>query len=300
MSTDYLAVIGHANIDVLLDVQALPGPGESRPVQRRSRVYGGTACNIARHAAGLGVATRLWARVGRDFPPDWRVELLDAGVNLDYLDIDEVRDTPTCFILTSPDGAQAYCMDQGAMGALTANPPTEGLLDGLTGWLHIGTGTPDAYVEIAEKARQAGVAVALDPGQEIHFAYDANALRALLEHSDLLWCNEGERDAMLKMLDTDLDGLERLVPRVIVTHGAKGVSMHVRGEPVVRIDGLQVDVVDPTGAGDALRAGVYRALSRGRPWLDALSFGQEVAAACLKMRGPQPETIRMPLLHAEA
>ena len=104
----FLTVLGHSNIDVQLSVAAMPGGGRSSPVTDRRTVYGGTACNIARHAAGLGVPVRLWSRVGSDFPADWRADLEVDGVDLTF---DEGERTPTCYILTAPDGEQAYMMD---------------------------------------------------------------------------------------------------------------------------------------------------------------------------------------------
>ena len=153
----YLTVLGHSNIDVQLNVAAMPGGGRSSPVSDRRTVYGGTANNIARHAAGMGVPVRLWSRVGGDFPPEWKVGLEDDGVELHF---DQADRTPTCYILTVPDGEQAYCMDQGAM-----TPPYEVPAAAWEGsaWLHICTGDPDSYLPVARAAKDAGLKIAFSP-----------------------------------------------------------------------------------------------------------------------------------------
>src|SRR5688572_4294218 len=136
MRPPFFAVCGHANIDVQLHVKELPKPGQSVLVLDRRTVWGGTACNIARHAGGLGVGVRLWSRVGDDFPSNWRGALEADGVELAFLDVVRGGRTPTCTILTDLVDRQMYAMDQGAMGQMAENPPDPGLLEGIgsAGW----------------------------------------------------------------------------------------------------------------------------------------------------------------------
>ncbi len=289
-----LLVLGHANIDVQLQLQGIPGPSESQPVQSRRTVYGGTAANVSVHAASLGVQTTLWARVGTDFPDPWRARLQSAGLHL-ALDVDEVRGTPTCFILTDSAGQQAYCMDQGAMGAMLEHPPEESLLAGMKpgDWLHICTGSPEAYMDLAAAARARGIKVALDPGQELRFAYDARSFEKLLDLSDLLFVNEFELDIACKYLSYG-DPVQFLdhVENVVVTHGARGATLYGSGKPV-HVDAVAVsNVVDPTGAGDALRAGWYAGLGAGLSMAVALRWGVAAGAVAVQHAGPQEYLVR--------
>ncbi|MGB1697812.1 MAG: PfkB family carbohydrate kinase, partial [Thermoplasmatota archaeon] len=246
-----LLVIGHSNIDVQLQLQHMPGPGASSPVQSRRTVYGGTACNIARHAASLGVDVRLWSRVGPDFPLDWLQALEEDGVKLAY---EEGTRTPTCFILTDAAGEQSYMMDQGAMTPPYTVPLT--LLDGVT-QVHIGTGDPAAYLPFATEARNRGIPVAFDPGQEIHFAYDSNSFEALLNKANTFWCNEVELEKAFQFMRYG-DPVQLLdhVDTVIVTRGENGADIYTpKGKQ--HVPAAPATVVDPTGAGDAFRAGYY-------------------------------------------
>ncbi len=269
----------------------MPGPSQSAPVKDRRTVYGGTACNIARHAAGLGVDVRLWSRVGPDMPLDWRAELEDSGLDLSSLDMAGNR-TPTCYILTDAEDEQAYCMDQGAMATMTQNPPPLSLIDGLDGWLHVGTGDPAAYNDIVDAARKAGIAIALDAGQELRFMYDPRTFERLLDRCDAAFLNDPEMDLALSYLRYG-DPIQLLdhVDTVVHTKGAAGATLLRAGSKPIHIPAFPVAAIDPTGAGDALRAGWYAALARGDDMERALIEGQAAAAVCVQMLGPQSRTI---------
>ncbi len=288
----FLTVLGHSNIDVQLNVAAMPGEGRSSPVRNRRTVYGGTAANIARHAAGLGVPVRLWSRVGGDFPPEWKAALEDDGVELAF-DVDGL--TPTCYILTAPDGEQAYCMDQGAMTSPYTVPPS--VLDGIA-WLHVATGDPNSYLPIMQEARNQGLQVALDPGQEIHFAYDAKSFAAALDAADVLFVNEVELAKAYDFMAYG-DPLQFLdhVDAVVITRGGNGADL-VQEQGTTHVSAPAVAVVDPTGAGDALRAGWYSALFAGRTMVDALHRGVQAGSAAVQFEGPQPYALTMRHLEA--
>jgi adenosine kinase len=285
-----LVVLGHTNLDVQLSVQELPKAGQSVPVLERRTVWGGTACNVARQAAGLGVPVRLWSRVGDDFPADWRQALEQDGVELAF---DEVKGgrTPTCFILMDLLDRQSCAMDQGPMGNMAESPPTPKLLDGLVegAWLHIGTGDPLAYAAIVDAAKRVGVPIAFDPGQELRFMYNTQTFEALLNQADLLFCNEAELRVATDFLG--YGAAEQLLdhcPSVVVTRGAKGASLYRVGKKTLHANAFPVPrVVDPTGAGDALRAGWHAAILAGKSQEDALRWGQAAAAINVQHAGGQ-------------
>lgn len=293
-----LAVCGHTNLDVQIMVQELPKAGQSAPVLERRTVWGGTGANIARHAAGLGVPVRLWSRVGTDFPAAWREALVADGVDLAYLDIDPAQRTPTCFVLTDLVDRQAYVMDQGPMATMAAHPPARHLVEGLGpgDWLHVATGDPKAYEALMEHARQQGLSVAFDPGQELRFLYDSRSFERLLERADLFFCNEAELQVAYGLMSYgDPEQLLDHVDAVVVTRGERGASLHRTRKKPVQLPANPVPrVVDPTGAGDALRAGWYAALRRGQDFEAALRWGQAAGAAKVQVAGPQSRALRLP------
>lgn len=291
----FLAVCGHSNLDVQISVKELPKPGQSVPVLERRTVWGGTACNIARHVAGLEVPVRLWSRVGSDFPSDWRAALESDGVDIAY-DVVKGAQTPTCFILTDLLDRQSYCMDQGPMGSIAENPAPASLLDGLRegAWLHVATGDPLGYALVVTEAKKRGVQFAFDPGQELRFQYDTRSFEALLDQADAFFCNEAELRVASDFLG--YGSAEQLLdhaPTVIVTRGGKGASLYRTGKKTVHANAFSVArVVDPTGAGDALRAGWYAALNQGLPMEDALRWGQAAASVKVQHAGPQGHVVR--------
>jgi len=290
-----LAVCGHTNLDVQLQVRDLPKPSQSTPVLDRRTVWGGTGANIARHAGGLGVDVRLWSRVGEDFPEDWRAALEADGVDL-RLDVAKGSRTPTCFILTDLLERQSYCMDEGPMHDMAQHPPTPDLLSGMGrgDWLHLATGDPLAYAALADEARRRGVGVALDPGQEMRFLYDGRALAGLASLSDVLFLNEEELRVACDLLErSGAPDLLEFVPAVVVTRGAREVTLYRRNNPELHVPVRAVKVVDPTGAGDGFRAGWYAALSAGRSWDEAIRWGEAAAAVVLQHIGPQGHVVRM-------
>ncbi|HLF17056.1 MAG TPA: carbohydrate kinase family protein [Candidatus Thermoplasmatota archaeon] len=290
----FLAVCGHTNIDVQLQVKEIPKPGQSVPVLDRRTVWGGTACNIARHAAGLGVPVRLWSRVGDDFPADWRAALLADGVDLRFDAVKGGR-TPTCYILTDLLDRQSYCMDQGPMAGMTENGPPDSLLQGMSAgsWLHLSTGEPLGYAKIAATARDTGLFIALDPGQELRFQYDTRTFEGLLDLSDALFVNEEELRVACDFLRYG-DAAQFLdhVDTVVVTRGERGASLYRSGKKMLNTQAFPAKVVDPTGAGDALRSGWYAALHQGRTMEEALRRGQAAASIVLGHPGPQTHVVR--------
>jgi sugar/nucleoside kinase (ribokinase family) len=290
-----LAVAGHANLDVQLQVKELPKPGQSVPVLERRTVWGGTAANVARHAGGLGVPVRLWSRVGLDFPPAWRAALEADGVDLAFLDVAKDALTPTCFILTDLLDRQSYAMDQGAMGRIDEHPVGVELLNGLTedAWLHVTTGNPLGYAPVIDAARKAGIPVAFDPGQELRFQYDTRSFEGLLDQADAFFCNEPELRVACDFLG--YGGAEQLLDHtqaVVVTRAEKGATLYRPKHKPLSVPAFPVRVLDPTGAGDAFRAGWYAALHDGKAMEAALKWGLAAAAIKIQHPGGQDHVVR--------
>lgn len=287
----FLAVCGHSNLDVILRVKDLPSAGQSTPVIERRVARGGNGSNIASHAANLGVPVRLWSRVGDDFPADWRSDLERLGVDLSHLAVAPGAATPTCFIFTDLLDRQCFAIDGGPMTAMAQSPPGPGLVDGIApdGWLHVSTGDPLAYAPVVAAAREAGLRVALDPGQEMSFRYDGRSLAGLLAWCDVLFLNEAELRVACAFLGlSSAEDLLAQIPTLVVTRGAKGASLYRRGDRTVHAPAFPVDrIVDPTGAGDAFRAGWYAALHAGLPTPEALRWGQAAGAAKTRHQGSQ-------------
>ncbi len=291
----FLAVCGHTNLDVHLQVKELPKPEQSTPVLHRRKSWGGTGANIAHQAASLGVPVRLWSLVGDDMPVAWRTALSDAGVDTSWIATVPGKDTPSCFVLTDLVDRQSYCMDEGAMAAMAEHPPPDLILDGLApgGWLHLATGDPLVYAVAADAAGERGLRIALDPGQEMRWRYDRRSFEGLLNLCHAFFVNEEELRVACDFFgygapEQFLDHVET----VVVTRASKGASLYRRKSKPLHLPAFPAKVVDPTGAGDALRAGWYAALHAGHPMEMALRWGLAAAAIKVAQIGGQDHVIK--------
>lgn len=281
-----LAIAGHVNIDHHLTVDRLPSPDRTVAVRARHAELGGTAANLARAARAAGLAVAIIARVGADFPAEYRATLRTAGIDLSGLEVVRGASTPSCVIAHDARGAQMTFIDQGPMGDARAAPIPAGVLDRCR-WLHLGTGDPAYLVRLQRAARSRGVRVALDPAQEIHYRWDRATLTTALSECELFFANEAEAERARALLRVArVAELTQHAPVVVMTRGARGARAFTRRGRVEAPAHRFVKVADPTGAGDAFRGGFYAAWLSGQPLPDCLSAGTRSAAAWLARRHP--------------
>lgn len=250
---------------------------------RRRR--GGTAANIAYSLALLGERPRLMATVGQDFA-EYRAALEAIGVDTDLTREQADLYTASFFVNSDLEGNQIASFYAGAMaraGTLSIRDPQNGPIDLVT----ISPNAPDAMAKYATECREMGIPYLYDPSQQIVRLPGAE-LRDGLEHCDLLVANEYEYGLLQERTGLSAEAIRSAPKRAcVVTLGAKGARIWAGGEdyeiPVVpprRID-------DPTGIGDAFRAGLVRGLSMGLPWDLVGRVGALAATYVLEEPGAQ-------------
>ena len=283
----FLGAFGHVALDHIVRVRRLPRPNTSIEILDRSRYFGGTAGNLARAAARLGVKTSLASFVGTDFPPDYRSALAADGVDLTDLRAIRGARTPTAWIFSDPRGNQMAIIDQGPMKEATRLPVLRHSVKDVE-LVHLGTGRPLYYLRIAKLAEDLGRTIAFDPSQEIQYVYTAHLFRELIRRSTYFFGNEAEIARARRFVRvTSTAGLVRFAPVVVVTMGARGSTVYTR-EGRVRIPRVPpTRVVDVTGAGDAYRAGFYAGLSRGYDVRRCGILGSAVASCVVESTGTQ-------------
>jgi len=136
------------------------------------------------------------------------------------------------------------------------------------------------------ECKEAWIPVIFDPWQPLS-AFSKEQLHQALNATDCLIVNEYELHLFCKLADIEEDALLDFVDTYIVTlwaEGSKFISkegvFHIPAEPVER-------VLDPTGAGDAYRAGVLRALKHNKWWKEGMQLGSKLASACVQAYGTQ-------------
>ncbi len=284
---NYLGAFGHVVLDYIVTVPRLPRPNTSIQILDRQRYFGGTAGNLARAAAHLGLKTSLASFVGPDFPEDYWTALEDEGVDLRDLQKIPSHTTPTAWVFSDRDGDQMAIIDQGPMKDAGRRAVLRHSVRDVE-LVHLGTGRPEYYAKVADYARELDRTVSFDPSQEIHYVYNRRLFRRLMARADYFFGNEAEIAAAKRFMRvTSTEGLLDHAPVVVATLGARGSLVFARGQRI-RIPRVRPRrVVDVTGAGDAYRAGFYAGLAHGYDLRRCGILGSAVASFVVEAKGTQ-------------
>jgi nucleoside kinase len=281
-----LVVVGHTNIDHFFRVERLPATDRTVPLKDRVVRLGGTAANIARVAAKLGVRTALASLVGPDFPRHFHQQLIHEGVDMSAFEAVPGTRSPAVFIVESSQGDQVTLIDQGPMEADHGTEVPRGVLS-RTGWVHLATGNPDYQLRVLEEAQRRNVRAVADPAQEIFYRWDSSNLRRLLSGSEIFFANRAELAQALMLLRLrDMHQMLEIVPCVVETLGLGGAIAWTRAGRV-RVPATRSSRArQVTGAGDAFRGGFYAGWFRGDPLRNCLRYGSWAAARWLETGDP--------------
>src|SRR5438128_9899866 len=147
-------------MDYIVSLRRLPTPNTSIEILDRQRYFGGTAGNLARAAARLGVKVSLASFVGADFPPDYRQALAKEGVDTSDLRTIPRANTPTAWVFSDPKGNQMAVVDQGPMKDAGCLPLLRNILQDVD-LVHLSMGLPEHYCRVARLAARRGYPLAL-------------------------------------------------------------------------------------------------------------------------------------------
>ena len=249
---------------------------------------GGVAGNISFGLARLGLQPLLVGSVGADFA-DYGSWLQRAGVDTTAVHVSEVAHTARFVCTTDQDQCQIASFYPGAMSEARdiELAPVANRVGGLDLVL-VSPNDPEAMVRHSEESRQRGYPLAADPSQQLAFL-NGEQIRALVEGAKYLFCNEYEKGLLEQKTGwSDADVLSRVDVRV-TTRDASGVLIESRADdlrleiPVVPA----TEIADPTGVGDAFRAGFLSGLSWGLGLERAAQVGCLLATMVLETVGPQ-------------
>lgn len=271
-----LSVFGSVALDTLALVKALAHPEETGGIVRlHPDLPGGTGGNVAMALARLGAPCKLHSAVGPDFAGSpYERRLQDAGVDLTGL-LRVEAGTSRAYIFFDAQGRQVTYFSPGASAAYAP----EG---GPSGRAHFCAGEISRYPALMRSADW----VSFDPGQEI-FHRDLQQILDCLPLVDVLFVNRPEMAHLEKAAGVDVPRLLAAGPEAIVeTRGAEGTLVHTRGGRFAA-PAVPTSVVDPTGAGDAHRAGFLFALARGADVGAAARFANVLGSFAIEAVGAQ-------------
>jgi adenosine kinase len=233
----------------------------------------------------------LVGAVGTDFA-DYRSWLTRHGVDCDSVYVSEVAHTARFVCTTDEDMAQIASFYAGAM-AEARNIELGPIVERLGGLdlVHIGADDPEAMVRHTEECRAAGLRFSADPSQQLA-RMDGTQIRRLVEGADFLFTNEYEGGLLEQKTgwsDSDLLGL---VGVRVTTLGAQGVRITGRDiDPLHVPIAREVRKADPTGVGDAFRAGFLAGLAWDLPLQRSAEVGSLLATLVVETVGTQEYTV---------
>jgi adenosine kinase len=251
-------------------------------VPQLRRDFGGCAGNIAYSLKLLGGTPLPMATVGSD-GRDYVARMQGLGIATEFLR--EVPDayTAQAMIMTDVDNNQITAFHPGAMAQahVTKVPARADIKLGI-----VSPDGRDAMLEHAAQFKAAGIPFVFDPGQGLPM-FDGAELASFVDAATWVTVNDYEGKMLSERTGWDNAALSQRVDGLVVTLGAQGCDVWVRGEKT-HVPGVPAaQVVDPTGCGDAWRGALLFGLEKGWPLAKCAELGNRVGSVKIASRGPQ-------------
>jgi adenosine kinase len=285
IATDHLMTFKGSFSDSLvveqLDKISVSFLAESLEIRR-----GGIAGNICFGMAVLGARPILVGAAGEDFA-DYRSWLSRHGVVTDHVHISDTHHTARFVCTTDDEMAQIATFYAGAMSEarmIELGPIHERWELDL---VLVGADDPEAMLRHTDECRSRGIRFMADPSQQLAFA-DGPFIRTLVDGADYLITNEYESHLTATKTGWSQEEIDERVTTRVITRGKDGVDIRTAGEDPIHVDVAgEVRRVDPTGVGDAFRAGFLVGLSGGLGHERCAQMGSVLAAYVLETVGTQ-------------
>lgn len=290
IATDHLMSFGGKFSDSLV-VDQLDKLSVSFLVDDLDVRRGGCAANIAFGLGCLGLRPVLVGAVGEDFV-DYRSWLERHHVDCGSVHVSSTRHTARFVCTTDATMAQFASFYAGAMSEAREIElaPVEKRV-GAVDYVLIGPNDPEAMRRHTAECRDRGYPFLADPSQQLAFG-DGELIRELVDGAEILFCNEYEAALIVQKTGWSPDEVRSRVGTWVVTLGAHGVRVERQGEDTILVDAVpEIEKVEPTGVGDAFRAGFLAALAWGLDLERAAQLGCLLAVYVVEGVGTQEYTL---------
>lgn len=229
-------------------------------VDEMTKHWGGVAANIAYTLALLGAQPKLMGTVGRDFS-DYRAWLESHGVDCSTVrQYDDVF-TASFFANTDLDNNQIASFYAGAM-AYAGDYSLAEAYDGTPDLVVISPNAPAAMTNLAQECRERGIRFIYDPSQQIP-RLSGEELKRDMQDAYAMVVNAYEAGIICNKTGYTLDDLRRIVGILVITQGKRGSKIYTNGDVIEVPVFPEAHMKEPTGVGDAYRAGLIRGLTLG-------------------------------------
>lgn len=252
---------------------------------------GGCAANIAFGLGVLGLTPILVGAVGEDFI-DYRSWLERHNVDCESVHVSETRHTARFVCTTDSTMAQIASFYAGAMSEareIELRPIIDRV--GPADWVLIGPNDPEGMLRHTQECRTRAYPFVADPSQQLAFG-DGKMIRDLIEGAEMLFSNEYESSLITQKTGWSYQDVLDRVGTWVVTLGAAGVRVESAGKETITIPAVAgVEAVEPTGVGDAFRAGFLAGQVWGLDHERCAQVGCVLAAYVVERLGTQEYTL---------
>ena len=251
-------------------------------VPEMRREFGGTGGNIAYNLKLLGEDPQVMATVGHDFPP-YSQRLEELGLSARHVRVLDDQFTAQAFITTDIDDNQITAFHPGAMSSSHLNRIAD------APGTRLGIVSPDGRQGMIEHARDlaaARIAFVFDPGQGLPMFSGAELLE-LLAGARALTVNDYEARIVEQKTGKAVHEIAATIGAVVVTRGGEGSTIYAGGRQIEVKAVAPHALVDPTGCGDAFRAGLLYGMAREWGWEKSARLGSVMGSIKIAHRGGQ-------------
>jgi adenosine kinase len=251
-------------------------------VPQMRREFGGCAGNIAYNLQLLGGNPLIMATVGDDFET-YVTRLAKLGLSQKHIRLIPETYTGQAFITTDLDDNQITAFHPGAMSFSEKNSVADATD------VTLGIVSPDGRSGMLQHAREfheAGIPFVFDPGQGMPM-FDGGELLNFVEQADYVTVNDYEAKLLQDKTGKSIEELAKRTRALIVTLGAKGSVIYSEGKEINIPTAVPTEVLDPTGCGDAYRAGVLHGIQQGWDWESTGRLASLMGAIKIASRGGQ-------------
>jgi adenosine kinase len=250
------------------------------------REFGGCAGNIAYNLQLLGDEPISMGMVGADFGP--YAEWMDKhGLSRQHVKVKDDQFTAQAFITTDMDDNQITAFHPGAMNfahELSVNDAED---------ISIGIVSPDgrdAMIKHAAEFKQAGIPFIFDPGQGLPM-FDGDDLMKFAEQASYIALNDYEAQLFMDRTGLPEEEIAKQVEALIITRGSQGSQIYTEGKRIDIPCQQAAQVVDPTGCGDAYRAGLLHGIMHGKDWEETGRIAAKMGAIKIAHHGTQNHSL---------
>lgn len=252
-------------------------------VPEMRRQFGGCAGNISYNLHLLGGNPLPMATVGQDFG-EYRDHFATLGISLAHVQQLDHEFTAQAFITTDIDDNQITAFHPGAMTHSTLNRVVDVMEE-----IQIGIVGPDSregMLAHSEGFVARNIPHIFDPGQALPL-FDGEDLRHFIRRANWLTANEYESSVIVERTGWSLDRIAAELQAVFITHGSNGSSIYTDAQHIQVEAVPATEVKDPTGCGDAYRAGLMYGICNDLDLLTAARLGALMGSLKVAEQGPQ-------------